>query len=172
MRSVLLRANVQLLAEGARVMERVDAAVFAGGGAASGAVGAHLRHCLDFYDAFLAGMTTGRIDYDARARDARTETDRTFALSRLARTADALLALEPGALPAALAVRVGGELDAEPRWAESSPERELEALLSHTLHHWALIAAALRPAGLEIPPEFGVAPSTLRARKEPAVRAG
>lgn len=171
MRAALLRANARLLMEGAAVLSRVDPAVFAGGGARAGAAGAHLRHCLDFYDAFLGGVPARRIDYHARERDARTESDRGFALARIARTADALLALDPAALPPVLAVRVGGELEEEPRWAESSPERELEALFSHTIHHWALIATGLRGEGHEIPDAFGVAPSTLRARREAAARA-
>jgi hypothetical protein len=48
-----------------------------------------------------------------------------------------------------------------PYWTRSSIARELQSLLSHTVHHYALIAIALRLQGIEPSAEFGVAPSTL-----------
>jgi hypothetical protein len=43
----------------------------------------------------------------------------------------------------------------------STVARELQFLLSHTVHHYALIALILRLQGFEPGEEFGVAPSTL-----------
>jgi hypothetical protein len=40
--------------------------------------------------------------------------------------------------------------------------RELQYLLSHTIHHYAIIGSILRAQGVEPGPDFGVAPSTLR----------
>jgi hypothetical protein len=56
--------------------------------------------------------------------------------------------------------------------AEDAPEysmwstacRELQALRSHTIHHFAVIAMALHAWGIAADPDFGVAPSTLAAR--------
>ena len=45
---------------------------------------------------------------------------------------------------------------------ESSITRELQALSSHTVHHFALIAVTLRAHGVQMDPDFGMAPSTLR----------
>src|SRR5437588_542470 len=45
---------------------------------------------------------------------------------------------------------------------ESSISRELQALSSHTVHHFALIAMTLRMHGVETDADFGMAPSTLR----------
>src|SRR5262249_43081278 len=54
----------------------------------------------------------------------------------------------------------------------SSVTRELMALSSHTIHHFALIAMTLRAHGVVVNPDFGVAPSTLRYREQKqAVRA-
>jgi hypothetical protein len=53
-------------------------------------------------------------------------------------------------------------------WGRSSAERELQFLLSHTVHHYALIALMLRTQGYEPGAEFGVAPSTLAYWKEAA----
>jgi hypothetical protein len=46
-------------------------------------------------------------------------------------------------------------------WSPSSVGRELQALLGHTVHHYAIIALLLRVEGIEPGEEFGVAPSTL-----------
>ncbi|MDH3494762.1 MAG: hypothetical protein OEM82_14505, partial [Acidobacteriota bacterium] len=47
-------------------------------------------------------------------------------------------------------------------WLPTSLARELEFLHSHTVHHYALIAAKLGSMNIEVPFEFGVAPSTLK----------
>jgi hypothetical protein len=47
-------------------------------------------------------------------------------------------------------------------WLPSTISRELQALSSHTIHHFALIAVILRLHGIFLDPEFGVSPSTLR----------
>jgi hypothetical protein len=46
-------------------------------------------------------------------------------------------------------------------WSGTSVGRELQFLVSHTVHHYAVIAAMLRPQGVEPGADFGVAPSTL-----------
>jgi hypothetical protein len=46
----------------------------------------------------------------------------------------------------------------------SSVGRELQALSSHTIHHFALIAVTLRLHGIQVDPIFGTSPSTLRYR--------
>ena len=48
------------------------------------------------------------------------------------------------------------------QFMESSISRELQVLSSHTIHHFALIAMTLRLHGIEMDPDFGMAPSTLR----------
>jgi hypothetical protein len=44
----------------------------------------------------------------------------------------------------------------------SSIGRELQALSSHTIHHFALIAITLRLHGFDVDQDFGMSPSTLR----------
>ena len=62
----------------------------------------------------------------------------------------------------ALQVALDCTEDEAPRWAPSSVARELQFLVSHTVHHYAVIAAMLRPQGIEPGVDFGVAPSTLK----------
>jgi uncharacterized damage-inducible protein DinB len=127
-------------------------------------VGGHLRHIVEFYECFLNGLPSARIDYDSRKRDLTLETCRREALRRI----DMLISrLEGDSLERAdLIIRVRMEDAAEPCIAEpyliSSVARELQFLSSHTIHHFALIAAVLRVLGVAVAPSFGVAPSTLR----------
>jgi len=52
----------------------------------------------------------------------------------------------------------------EPEWCTSSVRRELQFLLSHTVHHHALVKEMLRGRGRTVDGTFGVAPSTLEHR--------
>ncbi len=45
---------------------------------------------------------------------------------------------------------------------DSTLERELAMLASHTVHHYAIVALLLRIKGVVVPETFGVAPSTQR----------
>jgi hypothetical protein len=47
----------------------------------------------------------------------------------------------------------------------SSVGRELQMLSSHAVHHFALIGFILGLLGVTLPPNFGVAPSTLHHRE-------
>ena len=127
-----------------------------------GGIGAHIRHVVDHYDALLAGVATGSVDYDLRERDRRVERERGLARARLEHVLAQLLALPAGAHERVLAVHMddGGRRAGPP--AQSSVGRELQFLLSHTVHHYALIAAKARGAGLDPGRDFGVAPATLR----------
>jgi uncharacterized damage-inducible protein DinB len=121
-----------------------------------------MRHTIDFFRNFLRGLAAGRVDYDARDRDPRLETDRTAAESALLEIIEELRGLDGADAGRPLAVRAEGVVWASPNdgWAASSVDRELQVLLSHTVHHFALIALLLRNRGVEPPMDFGVAPST------------
>ena len=60
-----------------------------------------------------------------------------------------------------MTLRVRSEIEPE-LVMNSTLARETEFVHSHTVHHYALIAAKLKSVGIEVPDEFGVAPSTLR----------
>ena len=159
----LLADSLGLLEQGVLLLEELDDALYALPEPALGlaGVGAHLRHCVDFYRRFLDGLEDRRVDYDRRQRDARLETDRGYALERLRELVVELRA-RAGQLPdAALSVKSDSP-DSRPLWTASSVERELLALFSHTIHHYALMAVVLRKNGHPPRESFGVAPSTLR----------
>ena len=105
-----------------------------------------------------------RIDYDARRRDPGVENDRNMALQKARELSESLSKLgEQPHLVSGLLVCARDGLDGAdgPGWIDSTPERELQFLASHTIHHYAIIALLMRIQGKEAPPEFGIAPSTL-----------
>jgi uncharacterized damage-inducible protein DinB len=125
-------------------------------------VGGHVRHCLDHVKALLCGVDTGRVDYDRRDRATTIETDRRAALESIRQYASALVELESeaGNLPVRVSVLMTS--DGAPAEVRSSVGRELAYVLSHTIHHNALLAAMVRTLGGTPPERFGYAPSTIR----------
>lgn len=126
--------------------------------------GGHLRHILEFYECFLDGMKRGYIDYDARRRDERVETSRAIAMTRIHLMLTELTELDRLESDARIWVKAE---DSAPKgvlgnFLASSVGRELQMLSSHTIHHFALMAVTLRLLGINVPADFGVAPSTLR----------
>ncbi|HEY0946605.1 MAG TPA: hypothetical protein VGD81_15105 [Opitutaceae bacterium] len=138
------------------------------------APGGHIRHIIDHYLGLLDGLGRGEVDYEHRARDPLVERDVDYArgvmesivarLEELAR-ADGDCALQ---VHAETADPAGGRSAT----GSSSLLRELEFLLSHTVHHYALVAMMCRILGHEPPRDFGVAPSTMKYRREQALKGG
>jgi hypothetical protein len=158
---------VRALEQGLALIERLDDALYSGTGAlpVQSGVGAHFRHCIDFFEGFLAGIASGRIDYDRRERDPLGARDRAFAATKLRIVISELRSLPVTHGHAGVLVSLEGDADYSPgstRWCRSTVSREIQFLLSHTVHHYALIALALRLRGFEPGEEFGVAPSTLK----------
>lgn len=150
-------ANVDVLRQGADLLSRLDDTTY------RRAIGPQLRHTLDFYVSFLRGLPEGRVDYDTRERDPRVESSRRIARERFAAIIVALEEIAPEQTSRPLQVRTEADTLApgEPEWCPSSVRRELQFLLSHTVHHNALVKELLRARGRVVDARFGVAPSTL-----------
>lgn len=134
----------------------------------SASAGKHMRHILDHYTRFFDGLASGQIQYDARDRDPRIETDRQFAIATILTTRDRLDALKErlgqdrqlAGQP--LTVRLCTSTAApRARDVATSLERELIFLHGHTTHHYAIIAALLKMLEVPVSADFGIAPSTL-----------
>ena len=165
-RNVFIEECVGVLRQGVCVLERIDARLYAGASSslARAPLGAHFRHCLDFFQCLLEGLPAGRVDYNLRERDALVESDRAAAVARMEETIAALSSFVDVNPESSLLVATEG-FDAdgdETVWCRSTLARELQFLLSHTTHHFALVALLLRAQGFEPGEEFGVNPSTLR----------
>ena len=130
------------------------------------AAGGHMRHVIEHYLSFLHGLETGAVDYESRPRDPLIESDPDYAAGQMTAIRLRLGDYATNRSDSALKVRVETAPEGEPApWADSTVLRELEFLLSHTVHHYALIAVGCSLSGHATPPDFGMAPSTLRYLK-------
>ncbi|MEE8525275.1 MAG: DinB family protein [Thermoanaerobaculia bacterium] len=160
--------NIRILDQGLEMLRVLDDEVYgrpALGGRAS--AGAHLRHVVDYYKCFLGGLAGRRIDYDARQRDPDIESSTEVAGASIAEIVAGLEKLAAADAGTAVEVKVDAAAAQGSGlvWSRSSVGRELQFLLSHTVHHYALIAMTLRSAAIELGDEFGVAPSTIEYRR-------
>jgi hypothetical protein len=164
-------ANIRYLQLGVELIRRLSDEIYANcpENPYRGGVGAQFRHCLDFYTCFLQGVETGEIDYSRRQRDPKVESDRTHAVERFEEVCRALAAIDSERYDQPVRVKAEETVEGTPEWSPSSPGRELQFLISHTIHHYALIAVLLKMQAFDVAlefPEFGVAPSTLSHWKE------
>lgn len=162
----LIAAHRQLLDQALTLVAVLDAEEYRSGVPAAqlASPGSHLRHLLDMVGCFLRGVGSGEIDYEARARDESVELDPVVGRAALQIARAQLDELADAELPGVL--RIHGDtpvgMEGERVFSESTVERELQFLLNHGLHHFALIAAGLRLRGRAVPADFGMAPSTVR----------
>jgi hypothetical protein len=178
-RLTAVAANVALLEQGLEALRAIGPDRYRAPGRHPGTagVGAHFRHVLDHYEAFFAGLARGRIDYDERRRIPQLAADAALA-GAAARTWIGRLQ-ELGAIPPrtdTVVVKAVESPHADPggadpggmEWVFSSVTRELGFLMSHTIHHYALIALVAKDLDVELDATFGVAPSTIAYRKRAA----
>lgn len=157
MLSELIDDNVALLEQSLALIAALPNGVYAAvEEGRRGGTGAHVRHLLDHYSALIEGVAGGRVDYEARAREERIERDGEYAMQRIEALIAGLRSLASYDRAAALHVTGDGHA------AHSTLGRELQFLLSHTVHHQALIALLVQQQGVRVDASFGVAPSTLR----------
>ena len=160
-----IRDNVAALRQGSALLSGLSATSYGQRSPAcfNSSAGGHFRHVIEHYQSFLLGVGSGHIDYEARPRDPLMETDPAYALAQLEGLIDRLGEL---ACDARVQVRAESTPAAAPHaGAGSSVLRELEFLLSHTVHHYALIGVICHLAGQPLPKAFGLAPSTLRHQR-------
>jgi len=159
----ILRANLALLEQADALIDRLSDVVYGADGGPARPVGPHFRHVLEHYSLFLAGFADGRIDYDARDRETAIESDPQAARRRVRELVSGLLDLDESAIDTPVTVRLECGLGAEEeQWSGTTLRRDLHSLLSHTIHHYALIGLLLERHGVHPGEEFGVAPSTLK----------
>jgi hypothetical protein len=140
-------------------------------GRTTGGVGGHVRHCLDHVNALLAGTCTGLCTYDRRRRGTDVETSRTAAIDAVTDAMIRLLGLDARTLESEVFVETQLDPTGTTVVARSSVCREVAFVVSHTIHHNAIVAQMMQARGLEVAPRFGLAPATpLDPVREPAGR--
>lgn len=121
-------------------------------------IGQHTRHILEFYQCFFEGNTSGEVDYDSRQRNIRIETDIQFATDLMKQLNQLMEQLSDKSI--ILKFTNGDDSD----FIASSVERELVYNVEHAIHHMAIIKIAIisKFPYVQLPPYFGVAPSTVK----------
>lgn len=160
-----LTGNLALLRQGLTLLTELPASLYAGTPRGRSAVGAQYRHVLDHYHSFLNGLPNGLVDYDARARDPLVETSPKAASHVTGEVMNALEHLSPPDFQQPLRVHLSAAPN-EPSGAAhgSTVGRELLFLLSHTVHHYAIMRLLLEDLEWTCDPDFGTAPSTMAYR--------
>jgi uncharacterized damage-inducible protein DinB len=129
-------------------------------------IGGHIRHILEFYQCLLQTPAHGVVNYDLRKRDLAMETSLEVALHAIERLLSQLEQCDAEAYVLLCGAYTSDE--AQTHMVESSMARELVYNLEHTIHHQALIRAALIEQRYEylISDTFGLAPSTQKNRSQ------
>ena len=129
-------------------------------GGSSGGVGGHVRHCLDHVGALISATRSGIAEYDRRHRGTTVETCRAAAIRRAGELLDQLSALDSSLLDEPVLV----EMQIDPSGAmiltRSTVCREVAFVISHTIHHNAIVAQLLAGRDVPLGARFGVAPAT------------
>jgi hypothetical protein len=126
-------------------------------------LGAHYRHVLDHFLCLAEGIRTGQVNYDERRRNPQLESS-----VKCARLVTEALIDEFGSLSHELLQRectvrysvVYGESKGEA--VSSNLAREVMFCVGHAIHHYAILRLLCAAAGVKLPYEFGIAPSTLK----------
>jgi hypothetical protein len=144
------------------MIESIDDGVYAAParGRSSGGIGGHVRHCLDHVDALVAAARTGLCAYDRRTRGTAVEASRCAALQRIGVLQDALSEVDLDRLETPVAVESRIDTDGSTLVTRSTFGRELVYVMSHTIHHHAILAHLLHARGMSVGSRFGVAPAT------------
>ncbi|GAB2661323.1 hypothetical protein GCM10027036_13830 [Flavihumibacter cheonanensis] len=125
-------------------------------------IGQHTRHIIEMYQCLLVGLQDSVVNYEARQRDIRIESDKEFAAQLLATIEKAVD--QPNR---SLSLCAGFDTDTrEQVQLDTNFYREIAYNLEHTIHHMALIKVGLLEiSGIAIPEGFGVASSTIKYRR-------
>lgn len=142
-----------------------DAYACAPEGIKASAIGAHYRHHIEHLQLLLSGKDC--VSYDDRERDMRVETERACALERTDMILSALRKLDERSLERPLRIAHRTCTQRAPQQATTTLRRELLFLISHAIHHYAIMKLIIEVGGCQrLDDSFGVMPSTLAHKSE------
>ena len=158
-------ALARLLDELAAVLQQVSATSYTAKPfpRVSGSIGQHVRHLLDHVAGLCATARSGVLSYDWRERGTDVEADVSAALRTIRHLQGTLTQFDDCDENAPITLTSVVAHGAVPVAARSTLAREILFVISHTIHHQALIAVLLAWHGVDVAPRFGVAASTPRA---------
>jgi hypothetical protein len=162
----LARSLAESLRGLAGVIEQIDGPTYASrelDPAFASCVGSHVRHTLDHVRLLIGGVLSGEpVDYEARDRGGAVESDRGAGAAQLRLFADeaARLADRPGWLACDVVVKPSPETPCV--HVRSTLARELAFVMSHTVHHAAIVRLMLARGGRTVAGDAGLAHGTPR----------
>jgi hypothetical protein len=139
-------------------------------GVMPGSIGGHVRHCLDHVAAISDAGARGVIDYDHRERGTPIEFDRRAARDALHTMIERIGELPDDIHDRPIMLTLIVSPSHPPTEVVTSFGRELAYLLSHTVHHNAIIGAMVRMLGGDVPATFGYAPATIAHQQKRCAR--
>jgi hypothetical protein len=160
----LLNSVESVLQQGVGLLAKVDHELYRRKDSADGSsLGAHYRHVLDHFSCVLEGIPTGQINYDQRRRNPEIENSVTAALLA---TEDlirrfAVFSTETLRKQCLVIYSVGYGAETDQAVA-SNVAREVAFCVGHAIHHYAILKLLCAAKAVELPYEFGMAPSTLK----------
>lgn len=151
-----------LLQQMRSMIERMDDDDYAAPapGRSSGGVGGHVRHCLDHVGALISATRSGIVEYDRRDRGTSVETCRAAAVHRAGELLAQLAVLDSSMLDEPLLVETQIDPSGAMILTRSTVCREVAFVISHTIHHNAIVAQLLAGRAVTLDARFGVAPAT------------
>ena len=125
-------------------------------------IGQHTRHFIEFYQCLLAQVNKKEINYCLRNRDLEIESSSIVALQHIDVIINEVDRLDLDASITLYTEKVDGER------LETTVGRELYYNIEHCIHHLAIVKIGLHQVApqLELSEQFGLAPSTVRHRKQ------
>lgn len=131
----------------------------------SGSIGAHVRHTLDHVAALIDAIDGDQLRYDHRKRGTTLEIDPMTGVNEIERLLFRLDRIAVASLDVAVSFSARLHPQQPPAMVRTTLAREAAFVVQHTVHHCALVAVLLEWQGERVPSGFGVAASTLDARR-------
>ena len=159
----LLKTNIDALKEGVALINALQPGQYVKGfkPAFQSTIGAHFRHVVEHYRCFFKQMPDGVFCYDSRDREQTLECEADYTIHAINEIINQFADVSDQAF-----VQPYKIIDEQsPAPVETNLHRELLFLQSHTLHHYAIIAAMTRSFGVVPDQDFGVAIATRSHQK-------
>jgi uncharacterized damage-inducible protein DinB len=126
-------------------------------------IGQHYRHVLEHFQCLVKGADCGEVNYDARQRDRRIETDKEVAANATRDLVQGLNGWTDTILERHCMAVSSVDYESDlPSNISSNLARELAYCIGHTIHHYAIIRLVCGHIGVIVPARFGYAPSTIK----------
>lgn len=164
--TLVIESNIHFLNQGIELLSNIsnEQYAFNNGQYFKSGVGRHFRHIIEHYLSLL-NVNESKVNYDDRERDLKLETNREFTIQTLQDIVKSLSDFKTRTEELDTSIMVmsnEGIGEENTPWSSSSIRRELQFLISHTVHHYALIGLILKTIDVPVTEEFGIAPSTLK----------